>query len=79
MLAFVQEEVGGGAPNINVFAAAHAWVHRRLRQTWYPAFLLSATYQSLLEHLKKARRVGRGRISPTPHHTNPITIPLPTH
>ena len=55
MLGFVQEEVGGGSPNINVFGAAHAWVYRRLRQTWYPAFLLSSTYQSLLEHLKKVR------------------------
>lgn len=57
MRAFIQEEVGGGggggAPNINVFGAAHAWVYRRLKQTWYPAFLLSSTYQALLEHLKK--------------------------
>lgn len=48
--------MGGGSPNINVFVAAHAWVYCRLKQTWYPAFLLSSTYQSLLEHLKKVRR-----------------------
>lgn len=53
MQAFIQDEVAGGAPNINVFGAAHAWVYRRLKQTWYPAFLMSSTYQALLEHLKK--------------------------
>ncbi len=53
MLAFAEAEVMAGVPNINVFAAAHAFVYRRLRQTWYPAFLLSSTYQSLLEHLKQ--------------------------
>ena len=55
MQAFIQEEVAGGAPNINVFGAAHAWVYRRLKQTWYPAFLMSSTYQALLEHLKKVQ------------------------
>jgi hypothetical protein len=80
MLAFVQEEVGSGAPNINVFGAAHAWVYRRLKQTWYPAFLLSSTYQSLLEHLKKAsRHTGGGHvISQTPTSAPLITTPHST-
>lgn len=56
MLTFLQAEVQTSAPNINVFSAAHAFVFRRLRQTWYPAFLLSSTYQSLLEHLKYSYR-----------------------
>ena len=56
MLTFLQAEVQASAPNINVFSAAHAFVFRRLRQTWYPAFLLSSTYQSLLEHLKYSYR-----------------------
>lgn len=61
ILAFIHEEVGGGSPNINIFGAAHTWVYWRLKQTWYPAFLLSSTYQSLLEHLKKVHK-GWGRM-----------------
>lgn len=56
MLTFLEGEITSGAPNINVFAAVHAFVFRRLHQTWYPAFLLSTTYRSLLVHLKNSFR-----------------------